>query len=198
MKQSDEHIWKDVILSNTSSDLMKMLHSVTKTAAMMIGEVEANDILELSDWNANLLLMIFEVIAVIHIVNLMATEKELRNTNVIYNEEDYMFADNIALGSRVEFTVENEQQPRTYNFMLNMDSIRFVLSQSTPRFSLDQIRIVGIDDAIVTIKVKDSRIAPIENVSLEHELRNLKDKEGCCTKFGRWLIGIDWNSLEIE
>ena len=48
-----------------------MFQSFTKTSAMMIGEVEANDILELRAWIANLLLIIFEVITVILLMNLM-------------------------------------------------------------------------------------------------------------------------------
>lgn len=51
--------------------LMAMFQSFTKTSAMMIGEVEANDILERRAWIANLLLILFEIITVILLMNLM-------------------------------------------------------------------------------------------------------------------------------
>lgn len=50
---------------------MAMFQSFTKTSAMMIGEVEANDILEQRAWIANLLLILFEIITVILLMNLM-------------------------------------------------------------------------------------------------------------------------------
>lgn len=50
---------------------MAMFQSFTKTSAMMIGEVEANDILERKTWIANLLLILFEIITVILLMNLM-------------------------------------------------------------------------------------------------------------------------------
>ena len=37
----------------------------------MIGEVEANDILDMKEWIANLLLLLFEIITVILLMNLM-------------------------------------------------------------------------------------------------------------------------------
>lgn len=52
---------------------MAMFQSFTKTSAMMIGEVEANDILERKTWIANLLLILFEVITVILLMNLMVS-----------------------------------------------------------------------------------------------------------------------------
>ena len=50
---------------------MVMFQSFTKTSAMMVGEVEANDILGRKAWIANLLLILFEIITVILLMNLM-------------------------------------------------------------------------------------------------------------------------------
>uniref|UniRef100_A0AC34QIC0 Ion transport domain-containing protein n=1 Tax=Panagrolaimus sp. JU765 TaxID=591449 RepID=A0AC34QIC0_9BILA len=71
MRESGKDPWNDQILANSSSVFMTMFQSFTKTSAMMIGEVEANDILELRAWIANLLLIVFEVITVILLMNLM-------------------------------------------------------------------------------------------------------------------------------
>lgn len=50
---------------------MAMFQSFTKVSAMMVGEVEANDILGRRAWVANALLILFEIITVIILINLM-------------------------------------------------------------------------------------------------------------------------------
>uniref|UniRef100_A0A7E4ZSC8 Ion_trans domain-containing protein n=1 Tax=Panagrellus redivivus TaxID=6233 RepID=A0A7E4ZSC8_PANRE len=71
MRDSGTHPWDDPVISNSSSLFMTVLQSFTKTSAMMIGEVEANDILERRAWVANILLIFFEIITVILLMNLM-------------------------------------------------------------------------------------------------------------------------------
>uniref|UniRef100_A0AC35FAQ1 Ion transport domain-containing protein n=1 Tax=Panagrolaimus sp. PS1159 TaxID=55785 RepID=A0AC35FAQ1_9BILA len=71
MRDSGTHPWDDPIIANHSSIGMSMFQSFTKISAMMIGEVEANDILERRAWVANLLLIMFEIITVILLMNLM-------------------------------------------------------------------------------------------------------------------------------
>ena len=61
------------ILSNNSSISITMFQSFTKTSAMMIGEIDTNEILGLENWTANLLLIAFELIAIILLMNLMVT-----------------------------------------------------------------------------------------------------------------------------
>uniref|UniRef100_A0A915CZ64 Ion transport domain-containing protein n=1 Tax=Ditylenchus dipsaci TaxID=166011 RepID=A0A915CZ64_9BILA len=73
MRDSGTQPWDDTPATNSSfpTVIMAILQSFTKTSAMMIGEVEANDILERKTWIANLLLILFEIITVILLMNLM-------------------------------------------------------------------------------------------------------------------------------
>ncbi|KAI1721885.1 transient receptor potential cation channel subfamily A member 1 like protein [Ditylenchus destructor] len=76
MRDSGTQPWDDAANGTANgtggpSILMAILQSFTKTTAMMIGEVEANDILERKTWIANLLLIFFEIITVILLMNLM-------------------------------------------------------------------------------------------------------------------------------
>ncbi|KAI6222117.1 hypothetical protein M3Y95_00950400 [Aphelenchoides besseyi] len=73
MRDSGTQPWDDPHISNATSIFMAMFQSFTKTSAMMIGEVEANDILERRNLLANLLLIAFEVITVILLMNLMVS-----------------------------------------------------------------------------------------------------------------------------
>ncbi|CAK5056364.1 unnamed protein product [Meloidogyne enterolobii] len=72
MRNSGARPWDDPERKNNSTSFMLALfQSFTKTSAMMIGEVEANDILDMKEWIANLLLLLFEIITVILLMNLM-------------------------------------------------------------------------------------------------------------------------------
>ncbi|KAL3123834.1 hypothetical protein niasHT_002187 [Heterodera trifolii] len=73
MRDSGTAPWDDQDFGNTSSVLMALFQSFTKTSAMMIGEVEANDILGRKAWVANFLLILFEIITVILLMNLMVS-----------------------------------------------------------------------------------------------------------------------------
>uniref|UniRef100_A0A914D3J6 Uncharacterized protein n=1 Tax=Acrobeloides nanus TaxID=290746 RepID=A0A914D3J6_9BILA len=71
MRDSGTEPWDDPEIKNASDIIMAMFQSFTKTSAMMIGEVEANDILMRKTWIANTLLILFEIITVIILINLM-------------------------------------------------------------------------------------------------------------------------------
>lgn len=74
MRDSGAQPWDDAEIKSgnvSSALLMALFQSFTKTSAMMIGEVEANDILGQKAWIANFLLILFEIITVILLMNLM-------------------------------------------------------------------------------------------------------------------------------
>ncbi|KAF7638766.1 hypothetical protein Mgra_00001846 [Meloidogyne graminicola] len=75
MRDSGARPWDDSEGKNnnitSTSFMLALFQSFTKTSAMMIGEVEANDILGMKEWIANLLLILFEIITVILLMNLM-------------------------------------------------------------------------------------------------------------------------------
>ncbi|KAE9549370.1 hypothetical protein FO519_007414 [Halicephalobus sp. NKZ332] len=241
MRESGKDPWNDVILSNSSSVFMTMFQSFTKTSAMMIGEVEANDILELRAWIANLLLITFEVITVILLMNLMISlavgdvselrkysEDELlrikvnyciealhlseytrcccwaplfkqraNNIAVVYKHENKIFTTNIELGNRITFPTKAVERPQIHDLTLNAESIRLVFSNIAPGSTLDRVRVLGVENAIIRVKeVSGSGLAQVSNEGFKSELIHLKDQESCYTKFQRWLIGLNWNSLQ--
>lgn len=75
MRDSGAQPWDDEEHkgNGTSALFMALFQSFTKTSAMMIGEVEANDILGRKAWVANFLLILFEIITVILLMNLMVS-----------------------------------------------------------------------------------------------------------------------------
>jgi hypothetical protein len=84
MRDSGTQPWDDPEVSN-SSTVLAVFQSFTKISAMMIGELEANDILDRKAWIANLLLIVFEIITVILLMNLVVSlavgdVNELRQT----------------------------------------------------------------------------------------------------------------------
>ncbi|EFO97595.1 hypothetical protein CRE_10674 [Caenorhabditis remanei] len=53
--------------------MLVILQAVTKTSTMMIGEVDANDILDTNQWIPSILVLVFEIITVILLMNLMVS-----------------------------------------------------------------------------------------------------------------------------
>ncbi|CAL2030390.1 unnamed protein product [Caenorhabditis brenneri] len=64
-------------LSSNSTDFhnatFEVLQAIAKTSTMMLGEVDANDILETQKWIPSILVLVFEVITVILLMNLMVS-----------------------------------------------------------------------------------------------------------------------------
>ncbi|CAL2030389.1 unnamed protein product [Caenorhabditis brenneri] len=64
-------------LSSDSTDFhnatFEILQAITKTSTMMLGEVDANAILETKKWIPSILVLVFEVITVILLMNLMVS-----------------------------------------------------------------------------------------------------------------------------
>ncbi|VDK79607.1 unnamed protein product [Litomosoides sigmodontis] len=89
MRNSGQEPWEagDVFSQNAtvSQKLLMILQAITKTSAMMIGEVDADNVLERKEWIPNLLLLAFEISTVILLMNLMISlavgdVNELRQT----------------------------------------------------------------------------------------------------------------------
>lgn len=53
--------------------MLIILQAMTKTSTMMIGEVDANDILDTNQWIPSILVLVFEIITVILLMNLMVS-----------------------------------------------------------------------------------------------------------------------------
>ncbi|KAM3722195.1 Transient receptor potential cation channel subfamily A member [Dirofilaria immitis] len=89
MRNSGQKPWEaDEVFSQNSTvaqKLLMILQAITKTSAMMIGEVDADNVLERKEWIPNLLLLAFEISTVILLMNLMISlavgdVNELRQT----------------------------------------------------------------------------------------------------------------------
>ncbi|VBB29466.1 unnamed protein product [Acanthocheilonema viteae] len=89
MRNSGQEPWEAAELfsqnATVSQKLLMILQAITKTSAMMIGEVDADNVLERKEWIPNLLLLAFEISTVILLMNLMISlavgdVNELRQT----------------------------------------------------------------------------------------------------------------------
>lgn len=98
-KISGTQPWDDPEIAN-SSTVLAVFQSFTKISAMMVGELEANDILDRKAWVANLLLIVFEIITVILLMNLMIS-LAVGDVNDLRQE-----ADNLLLRIKLNFCIE--------------------------------------------------------------------------------------------
>ncbi|VDM38198.1 unnamed protein product [Toxocara canis] len=75
MRNSGTEPWEasDAFAPNATfaRKLLAILQAITKTSTMMIGEVDADNVLERKEWIPNLLLLAFEITTVILLMNLM-------------------------------------------------------------------------------------------------------------------------------
>uniref|UniRef100_A0AC35U3X6 G_PROTEIN_RECEP_F1_2 domain-containing protein n=1 Tax=Rhabditophanes sp. KR3021 TaxID=114890 RepID=A0AC35U3X6_9BILA len=71
MKDTGTEPWDDKAFANNTLPFMAVLQSLTKTSAMMVGELDADNFLERKQWMANILLILFEVFTVILLMNLL-------------------------------------------------------------------------------------------------------------------------------
>ncbi|PIO66286.1 hypothetical protein TELCIR_12005 [Teladorsagia circumcincta] len=88
MRDSGTEPWESLKTDDNATVLEKLfiiLQAITKTSTMMIGEVDANDILGTRQWIPSILVLVFEIITVILLMNLMVSlavgdVSDLRNT----------------------------------------------------------------------------------------------------------------------
>ncbi|CAJ0955065.1 unnamed protein product, partial [Mesorhabditis belari] len=76
MRDSGIEPWMSVEQDTNSTMIHKLfiiLQAITKTSTMMIGEVDANDILGTKQWIPSILVLAFEIITVILLMNLMVS-----------------------------------------------------------------------------------------------------------------------------
>ncbi|VDM13535.1 unnamed protein product [Wuchereria bancrofti] len=111
MRNSGQEPWESAEVfspnSTVSQKLLLILQAITKTSAMMIGEVDADNVLERKEWIPNLLLLTFEISTVILLMNLMISlavgdVNELRQT-----------AQEKLLDIKVNFAIESLQLSET-------------------------------------------------------------------------------------
>ncbi|KAE9548801.1 hypothetical protein FO519_007985 [Halicephalobus sp. NKZ332] len=206
MQKSDEDsTWKRKIISKDNT-FMTMFQSLTKTSAMAIGEVEANDFVELKGWVAGLLFITFLVIVVILLQNLM-TSLAVDDVNKLRKHSDKKL-----LKIKVDYCIEVLYCSEYFQCC----SKCFQCCSKTPLFKqiMNDVTVIYDEgnDMFTTTTERLKRNTPSDNSSEacccvlkccnnEHdklsidERSEFTDEETLCTKFGRWLIGINWNAL---
>uniref|UniRef100_A0A1I7UJJ5 Ion_trans domain-containing protein n=1 Tax=Caenorhabditis tropicalis TaxID=1561998 RepID=A0A1I7UJJ5_9PELO len=92
----------DQQLSNRTmvQTMLVILQAVTKTSTMMIGEIDANNILDTNQWIPSFVILLFEIISVILLMNLMIS--------VAVGDVEYLSntAQDKMLKIKVEFVIE--------------------------------------------------------------------------------------------
>ncbi|KHJ93380.1 hypothetical protein OESDEN_06712 [Oesophagostomum dentatum] len=76
MRDSGTEPWESFDKIENATVIQKLfviLQAITKTSTMMIGEVDANDILGTRQWIPSILVLVFEIITVILLMNLMVS-----------------------------------------------------------------------------------------------------------------------------
>ncbi|VIO95512.1 Uncharacterized protein BM_BM13580 [Brugia malayi] len=150
MRNSGQEPWEAAEVfspnSTVSQKLLMILQAITKTSAMMIGEVDADNVLERKEWIPNLLLLAFEISTVILLMNLMISlavgdVNELRQT-----------AQEKLLDIKVNFAIESLQLSETcdclsiYINMLHRKQINNILVIQNDGTSFTTWMNVKIDD----------------------------------------------------
>ncbi|MCP9264380.1 Utp14 protein [Dirofilaria immitis] len=227
MRNSGQKPWEaDEVFSQNSTvaqKLLMILQAITKTSAMMIGEVDADNVLERKEWIPNLLLLAFEISTVILLMNLMISlavgdVNELRQT-----------AQEKLLDIKVNFAIESLQlsescdcistyinmlhRKQTNNILIiNNDGTSFTtwmniyhlqFPSGDRRMRLLKRGIVGravqitLDGAIIQlIESIESGIEPFKGTINGQSYTEIdEDPESYGRKFARWLIGLDWSNL---
>ncbi|VDN51942.1 unnamed protein product [Dracunculus medinensis] len=218
MRNSGTEPWEasDVFTPNSTvtRKLLAILQAITKTSAMMIGEVDADNVLERKEWIPNILLLAFEITTVILLMNLMISlavgdVNELRHS-----------AQEKLLQIKVNFTIEALQLSETCDCLKKLKLLHristnniLVLANDGQVYSMMKkvdfcekskwtfARATGfhvhLDGA--TIELIESMESGIEEFS--GTVDGLKitdvddDSESNARKLARWLIGLDWSSL---
>uniref|UniRef100_A0A0R3RJ55 Ion_trans domain-containing protein n=1 Tax=Elaeophora elaphi TaxID=1147741 RepID=A0A0R3RJ55_9BILA len=188
MRNSGQEPWEaaEVFSQNAtvSQKLLMILQAITKTSAMMIGEVDADNVLERKEWIPNLLLLAFEISTVILLMNLMISlavgdVNELRQT-----------AQEKLLDIKVNFAIETLQLSEscdclsTYINLLHRKQTNNVLvihNDGTTFTTWMNVKFDGADNFDISKKnasqkghteelaFRDSEQIPLESITVNHE-----------------------------
>ncbi|CAG9539241.1 unnamed protein product [Cercopithifilaria johnstoni] len=191
MRNSGQEPWEatEMFLQNAtvSQKLLMILQAITKTSAMMIGEVDADNVLERKEWIPNLLLLAFEISTVILLMNLMISlavgdVNELRQT-----------AQEKLLDIKVNFAIESLQLSEscdclsTYVNMLHRKQTNNVLAihnDGTTFTTWMNVKFDGANNFSISkqnishgghmeeLAFRDSNRIPLENITVNYENGN--------------------------
>ncbi|CAI4231611.1 unnamed protein product [Auanema sp. JU1783] len=227
MRDSGIEPWDSLVIKNATvtQTLLVVLQAITKTSTMMIGEVDANDILGTKQWIPSCLVLAFEIITVILLMNLMVSlavgdVSDLRNT-----------AEDTLLRIKVNFIIEYLQILESYfswrpkNVVNNILVVHKDGSYFTTK---GDIADVENDDSLPDVSEKkydvsfinpSMRMTLIERKGRPHtvsykscflQLRERLDsgiprftgaptytEEKCSLwlRYAKWLIGINWTAF---
>ncbi|CAB3407189.1 unnamed protein product [Caenorhabditis bovis] len=200
--------------------LLVILRAVTKTSTMMIGEVDANDILDTNQWIPSILVLVFEIITVILLMNLMVSlavgdVTDLKNT-----------ASDKLLKIKVNFVIEalqlseqferNLHTTKTENILVIQEDGHYFtttdafpsgepreLSSAAYQLSLAEqpiqlhIRTLTGHSKTATIRkcifdCVESPLSGIPKILRRKSAKSYENSDGILQKCAKWLIGLDW------
>ncbi|VDN03128.1 unnamed protein product, partial [Thelazia callipaeda] len=219
MRNSGQEPWEATEFSHNatvSQKLLMILQAITKTSAMMIGEVDADNVLERKEWIPNFLLLAFEITTVILLMNLMISlavgdVNELRQT-----------AQQKLLDIKINFAIETLQlsdyfdmlhhtqtnnvlviynDGNTSSMWMNVYHLQFPSNDRRMRLLKRGISgraiQITLDGALVQlIESIESGIAPFQGtVNGRSYFKADNTAESYGRKFASWLLGLDWQEL---
>ncbi|CAI5438469.1 unnamed protein product [Caenorhabditis angaria] len=203
--------------------MLVILQAVTKTSTMMIGEVDANDILDTNQWIPSILVLTFEIITVILLMNLMVSLAVGDVNDLKHTAQDKL------LKIKVNFVVEalqlSEQfgkslhTQKTKNVLVVMEDATYfnaidkfpttepgVISDEAFRVSFVEsgmrLRIQTIQGRTKTavlkncfIEARESPESGIPVLSSDPEAKEYNNTNGLWDRFAKWIIGLDWKGF---
>ncbi|KJH53252.1 hypothetical protein DICVIV_00563 [Dictyocaulus viviparus] len=175
--------------------LFVILQAITKTSTMMIGEVDANDILGTRQWIPSILVLVFEIITVILLMNLMVSlavgdVSDLRNT-----------AQDKILKIKVNFVIEALQLSEHFNVGV-VEPLHKRLTNNVLVVNSDGTYYTRYDETIrigrpCSVFFKSCSMKLIETIDsnipeLESDPDNYEDTDSYSRRYAKWIIGLDW------
>uniref|UniRef100_A0A8R1DF22 Ion transport domain-containing protein n=1 Tax=Caenorhabditis japonica TaxID=281687 RepID=A0A8R1DF22_CAEJA len=201
--------------------MLIILQAITKTSTMMIGEVDANDILDTNQWIPSILVLVFEIITVILLMNLMVS-LAVGDVNYLKNT-----AQDKLLKIKVNFVIEalqlSELHPFNQLFTLHTKKTQsvmiihdngdyFTTDRGFPNDAAetcDESFKINMSDAGVRLRIRTARGVKhgiIRNCEIEcvetsvsgipvlvenPDADKYECSDNCLDTYSKWLIGLD-------
>uniref|UniRef100_A0A914YJW3 Ion transport domain-containing protein n=1 Tax=Panagrolaimus superbus TaxID=310955 RepID=A0A914YJW3_9BILA len=214
MRESNVYPWDSNINNNVTLN-ESTIQSFTKVSVMMIGEIDANDIINKREIIASVILVLFEIIVIIILMNLMMS-LAVDDVSKLYD-----FAEEKLLHIKVNYCIEilhlsqyscrpwlklHKMQVR--NIMIDSKQHKYQFSKRLidktqdgsllfyeiyPKSSFSGGSTLSINDVLIQklnrFYIKDGSL---EKEAFKNYLSGLENDERTCQKFRRLFIGLNF------
>ncbi|CAJ0571017.1 unnamed protein product, partial [Mesorhabditis spiculigera] len=209
MRDSGIEPWISVERDTNSTMVQKLfvvLQAITKTSTMIIGEVDANDILGTRQWIPSILVLAFEIITVILLMNLMVSlavgdVSDLRNS-----DQDKLLK--IKVSSVIEALQFSQVLPQTLPDSCKVDrrpaselnDHKYRLEFTNPRMRVrirrellaGRHQMVHLEDCQIVFKEATDSGIPNWQPEADEAKPSHDSRDGWQRRYAKWLIGLDW------